>query len=231
MFNNKEIRIDGKPFFNREWFSKGICEIRNLLSQDGSFLSFNNLRNKFGLHKTNFLQYYQVISAIPHHLLSKARAAASPPAASSNDLSSFQLGNETSINLLKAKAKDFYWLLIRKTHNSKQTGPNRWEATVTVDDKQWKDIYTSIRKICKENRLREYHFKFIHRIIVTKKELHRFGIKPDDTCLYCGEQDSIDHTFLECQYTKRFVDTCLSWFNDANNSQFKPITMEFLFGI
>ena len=83
----------------------------------------------------------------------------------------------------------------------------------------------------KENRLKEYHFKFIHRIIITKKELHRFGIKADDNYLYCSEQDSIDHTFLECPFTKRFVKTCLNWLNDANESQFNPSAEELLFGI
>ena len=49
LYNNKDILIGGKPFFNREWSSKGILEIRDLLSQDGSFLSFSNFRNKYKL--------------------------------------------------------------------------------------------------------------------------------------------------------------------------------------
>ena len=41
-------------------------------------------------------------------------------------------------------------------------------------------------------------FKLIHRIVITKKELFKFGIKTDDECLYCGDKDSIEHTFIEC---------------------------------
>ena len=230
LYNNKDILIGGKPFFNREWYSKGILEIRNLLSQDGSFLSFSNFRNKYSLKK-KFLQFYQVISAIPNHLLLKARTQDSPTASNYNELTSFQLGNEIEINLLNAKAKDFYWLLVKKIHTCKQTGSKRWEPVVKLNDEQWKNIYNSVRKICKENRLKEYHFKFIHRIIITKKELHRFGVKSDDNCLYCGEQDSIDHTFIECPFTKRFVKTCIGWFNDTNGSQFNLTTDELLFGI
>ena len=61
----------------------------------------------------------------------------------------------------------------------------------------WKKIFASLKNICKETKLKEFQFKFIHRIIVTKKELCKYGIKTDDECLYCGEQDSIDpwHTF------------------------------------
>ena len=114
------------------------------------------------------------------------------------------------------KRKTFIGSWLKKTHTCKQTGSKRWETVVKLNDEQWKNIYNSVRKICKENRLKEYHFKFIHRIIITKKELHRFGVKSDDNCLYCGEQDSIDHTFIDCPFTKRFVKTCIGWFNDTN---------------
>jgi len=36
----KAILIDGKPFFIREWFSKGISFINDLLNENGKFLSF-----------------------------------------------------------------------------------------------------------------------------------------------------------------------------------------------
>ena len=78
--------------------------------------------------------------------------------------------------------------------------------------------------------MKEYHFKVIHRIIVTKKELLRFGVKTDGDCLYCGEQDSTDHTFLECLFTANFIKVCLNWFNDINSTHFNPSTKELLFG-
>ena len=80
-------------------------------------------------------------------------------------------------------------------------------------------------------KLKEFQFKFIHRIIVTKKELYKYGIKTDDECLYCGEHDSIDHAFYECQFVRAFVKTVIHWFNVTNNSQFSPTSEEELFGI
>ena len=47
---------------------------------------------------------------------------------------------------------------------------------------------TSLKNICKETKLKEFQFKLIHRIVVTKKELHRYGIRADDEYLYCGEK-------------------------------------------
>ena len=66
---------------------------------------------------------------------------------------------------------------------------------------------------------------------MTKKELFRFGIKPDDECLYCGDKDSIEHTFIKCPFTKIFVQKVVQWFNETNFCQISPTVEEVLFGI
>ena len=84
---------------------------------------------------------------------------------------------------------------------------------------QWKTKL--IPKTCRENRLREFNFKYIHRIVVTEKELFRFNIKSDGNCIFCGEPYSIDHTFLECQFTKSSTQDVLQWFNGSMVQWFK----------
>ena len=85
------------------------------------------------------------------------------------------------------------------------------------------------KNICKETKLEELRCTLIHRIIVTKKEFYRYGIKTDDECLYCGEQDSIDHTFTNCQFVETFVTNVIDWFNAINRSKFTPTIEEKLF--
>ena len=79
--------------------------------------------------------------------------------------------------------------------------------------------------------MKEFQFKLIHRIVVTKNELHRYGIKADHEYLYSGEKESIDHTFLNCQFVKIFVNNVNDWFNAANNSKLVPTIEEKLFCI
>ena len=40
LFNNKEILVGGKPFFLSKWFKKGIISIKDLLTESGNFLTF-----------------------------------------------------------------------------------------------------------------------------------------------------------------------------------------------
>ena len=143
----------------------------------------------------------------------------------------FFLNESTQINLYKAKSKDFYNLFNLKTHTEDQTGPKRWSEKLSLNKDVWTRIFKSLKNICKETKLKEFQFKLIHRTIATKKELFRFGIKTDDECLYCGDKDSIEHSFIECAFTKLFTQNVLNWFNRVNECQISPTTEETLFGI
>ena len=63
------------------------------------------------------------------------------------------------------------------------SGPNQWSKSLSLNEDDWSNIFKSLKNVCKEKKLREFHFKFIHRIIATKRELLKFGIKNDKECL------------------------------------------------
>ena len=116
-------------------------------------------------------------------------------------------------------------------HTNPPVGPTRWIKSINPINLSWKEIFTLVRKSCKENKLREFNFNFIHWIIVTRKELFRFKIKDDGNCIYYGEADPVDHSFINCRFTLSFYQNVLQWFNATYNSTFRLTTEEFLFGI
>ena len=70
--------------------------MQDLLKADGKSLSYSEFKQKYNL-RCNFLVYFQVVSAIPKHLVDSARI--NPRDRSSFALNSlFQLVPETSIN-------------------------------------------------------------------------------------------------------------------------------------
>ena len=72
LFNNKEILVDGKPLFIREWFIKGIHTIKQLFNKNGQYLTFQEFQAKYHCN-TDFLQFYQILSAISVSLKNRAR--------------------------------------------------------------------------------------------------------------------------------------------------------------
>ena len=118
-----------------------------------------------------------MISAIPKHLLSIAKQTDgfNKPFFTSID-NVFPLSETVQVNLSKVKSRDFYKLLNAKTHNEDHTGPLRWSQNLSINSDTWGKIFKSLKNICKDTKLKEFQFKLIHRIIVTNKELFRFGI-------------------------------------------------------
>ena len=140
--------------------------------------------------------------------------------------------NETSlIDFATYGARDYYRLLLVKKHQSPHTAPERWERDISIDTENWTDVFKMVSKTCKENKLKEFQFKIIHRIVNTKKELCRYGISKDSDSIYChsGEPDSINHTFIYCEFTKTFTCKVINWFNTQHGSNFQPDTKETLF--
>ena len=72
LYNNQNILIEGKSIYYGEWLKKGFLSIRDLLDETGCFLSLQDFNQKYHCH-SNFLHLYEVMSAIPKHLLIKAR--------------------------------------------------------------------------------------------------------------------------------------------------------------
>ena len=195
------------------------------MSESGNVLTFHEFRDKYSC-KSNFLQYYQVVSAIPKRLwsLTKGSDTINKSFFTRNDI--FSLNESTHSNLYKAKSKDFYNLLNVKIYNEDQTGLKRWSEKLSLKKDVWTKNFKSLKNIFRETKLKEFRFKLIHRTIVTRKELFRFGIKANDECVYCGDRDSIEHSFIECMFTQKV----LNWFHQVNSSQISP-TQRRLFGI
>ena len=167
-----------------------------------------------------------LVSAIPKRLWSLAKGSDTINKSffTRNDI--FSLNESTQSNLYKAKSKVFYNLLNIKIHTEDQTGPKRWSEKLSFKKDVWTKNFKSPKKIFRETKLKEFQFKLILRTIVTKKELFRFGIKANDECVYCGDRDSIEHSFIECMFTQKV----LNWFHQVNSSQISP-TQRRLFGI
>ena len=89
----------------------------------------------------------------------------------------FDLDSSMKVNFETVKVKDFYWLLNKQVNNGPHTGPTKWSKSMPIGAKQWEKIFISIKQVSRENKLREFHFKFLHRIVVTKKELCRLVLK------------------------------------------------------
>ena len=79
------------------------------------------------------------------------------------------------------------------------------------------------------NKLTQFTFRVVHRIITTKKELLKYKLASDDKCPFCLNPDSIEHTFLYCQESKEFFSKTLRWFNEYHKENVQLSNKQILF--
>ena len=110
----------------------------------------------------------------------------------------FQLSKDITLNLKKTFCKQFYKLFVEEINTEPTAIKSGRKKCPEVAD-NWVNCIQNNYKITRDNKLRQFYLKLLHRILVSNKELKRFGITDCEKCVMCGENDSIEHTFFECQ--------------------------------
>ena len=227
LWNNKEITIENKSIFWAHLSEQGICFVHDLLDNNGKFLSLENVQRKYNVH-LNFFQYFQLIAAIPSYLKKNAQETAVTNRNILNERDVFYLSENKALYLTKLRYKDYY-NLFQENNMKEPTAVKSWTRLFPNFAHGWKQIFNTIYQTTADNKLREFGFRFLHRILVTNRELKRFKIRSDDICAQCKNSDSLEHTFLECPINVKFYQEILSWFNAINRTFINLSTEQFLF--
>ena len=172
-----------------------------------------------------------MIGAIPSEIKCSAYKAQITPDDLFKMEEILQLTKNPSLSLAKMSCKHYY-KLFNENCIIVPTGVKAREQLFPDSFVSWKANFEKIYKITKDNKLRQFLFKLLHRITVTKRELKRFKITVDDQCSsLCSSQDSILHIFLDCSTTSSFYNDIVKWFNNVSNLKLTPPNEQILFHI
>ena len=217
LWSNRDINIENKSVFWKAWRDKNVLFVQDLLNNQGNYLSPQEFSDKYNI-KVNFLQYYQITSAIPAYL--KSCASAHMDLGDLNSICEnfdFQLSKDITLNLKKTLCKQFYKLFVDEI-STEPTAIKSWRKYCPAVADNWVNCIQNNYKITRDNKLRQFYFKLLHRILVTNKELKRFGITDCDKCVMCSKNDSIEHSFFECESFLKLSDESLQWFNSLHKT-------------
>lgn len=140
----------------------------------------------------------------------------------------FDFSTEKSVLLSKMKCKDYY-LLFQERSEVTPTAVKSWVKQYSDIDDKWKKLFKNMPHLSADNKLRQFSFTLLHRILVTKKELKRFKISDSEDCFFCKSPDSLEHAFLECPAGQNLFQEVLAWFNNEHKVKFTPSKIQLLF--
>ena len=182
IWNNRNIRLDGKTIFITEWYKKGIIYIHDLLNADFNLLSLTEFKEKF------ITRYYGLINFIPKTWKSSLRNTAAP----ANRLTP---GAPTPTQHFPTKSA--YSKLLEKRYLPPTAEPKILNHCFTKEDIH--NVYLLPFRILKEAKLIMFQLKIIHGILLTQASLFRARLSDLDKCPLCNlESQSLPHLLITC---------------------------------
>ena len=166
----QKYNIKNKSVFWKVWRDKNVLFLQDLLTNQGNYLSPQEFSDKYNI-KVNFLQYYQITSAIPAYL--KTYASAHMDLGDLNSIREnfdFQLSKDITLNLKKAPCKQFYKRFVEEI-NTEPTAIKSWRKNFSEVADNWVSCIKNNYKLTRDNKLRQFYLKLLPRILVTNKEL------------------------------------------------------------
>ena len=69
---------------------------------------------------------------------------------------------------------------------------------------EWRHVLDFKLKKIKDNRVRQFNFKLLHKVLPFKDNLYKWKITSDMLCTYCNESESFIHILLRCRQVAVF---------------------------
>lgn len=159
------------------------------------------LQNEFGLSSHECLNYHKIIASIPKTWLFKLNAQ--PNQNGTEHISLYKTLTEKELSNICRYMTDFQ--VKHFTYTEKPKSHAKWELNFPGITLQWKAIYTNVFDSCKDNKLQNFQYNFIHRNIATNKYLLKCSLEASSLCTFCNMAvESIDHLFWECHLIQLF---------------------------
>ena len=216
IWNNKNIRIDGKPVFYKKFFEKNISLISQLGLSKNNLDSLEAVRQKTNI-SCNFLEWSGLRSAIPSHMRKDDGVSTIT-----------KLGfihNDAFYDVSLAKSKQYYNLLIKL----KATLPNTAKKLKDKFNIEYEDlsvVYLLPIKVCIETSLRDFQFKVLNYITCTNILLKKLGVVDSDICSFCNlSREEIEHMLFNCSVSQNFWND-FKWYWYCNTKEIIMLSLK-----
>ena len=94
------------------------------------------------------------------------------------------------MDLVSMRCKHYY-KIINESNIIELSGIKKRKTIYPIYFEQWKNKFSFIYESTRDNKLRQFSFKFLHKVTTTKKELFRFRLTDNETQKLCPKHNYI----------------------------------------
>lgn len=233
VWNNKFICIGGKSVYFKNLAEKGILRIGDLISDNNEFIVKSNYKlRELNTSPLDIFRLISVIDALPVEWRESLNTLASTADEPFNLYNEIKLSfNDKNVLIETVISKTIYKEL-RNRIITPPTAQLNFKTHFVNDVLEWKEIYSLPFRTSLDTKSREFQYKLLNRCLITNSFLNKIGIIPSPACSFCGEMnESLEHFFISCRYTKDFWAEVIKWF-DNQGVKIKHLSeKDIMFGI
>ena len=121
--------------------------------------------------------------------------------------------NGSFITALNLNSKIVYQQYIKKLFKI-QTARLYFPWKRNVHGECWPTKHTLANKLTIDSKMRIFQYKILNNILYFNKALYKMKMVDSLLCTFCSQEDeTIEHVFLSCEYSKRLLKNVRDWVN------------------
>ena len=187
----------------KKWQTAGISKVKNIIDR-GKWVDPVHLNSRDGLQQMLFkFEFTMIKIAFPPQWMNLLRNV-NTQTNTSEECTLIELATGDLINVSTTTLKQYYSLLVKE----KQFMPSAiyyWEDALILDSEiDWKAVLQFKFGKLFDNRIKQFNFKLLHKIVPSKSNLYRWQISTDDMCNICKEKETTMHILLICKESRLF---------------------------
>ena len=203
---------------------KGIFRVGDLISNKHELIIKSELR-VLNLSPLDAFRFVSLIDALPTQWRESWKSYISTgdtPFILRDDI---KLRLSGQIVLLEKAYSKIVYKELRNRIVTPPTAKLKFDANFVNDTLNWKKIYSLPYGVALDTKTREFQYKLLNRCLVTNTFLSKIGIIPSQS------DESLEHLFLSCHYTKNFWSEVIKWLVDHKVKIENLSDEDILFGI
>ena len=196
IWNNCNIKIDGKPICYHNYMNAGVIFINDLMYSRNNVESFNIAKDK-GLIGSNYLTWSAVCCAVPKYLRNLT--------VERNVLNTLELkcGNK-DFDPLTSKSKNFYAsFILEKAKHSR--GFVKLMSDFNLSQEVTRKAFVLAKSVALETFVQCFQFKILNDILFLNTRLAKIGRIQSDLCSFRQTSpETLEHFFYRCSFSTEF---------------------------
>ena len=233
VWNNKFICIGGKSVYFKNLAEKGILRMGDLISDNNEFIVKSNHRlRELNISPLDIFRLISVIDALPGEWRKSLNTFASTADEPFNLHDEIKLSFNNKNVLIETVVSKTVYKKLRNRIIIPPTAQLNFNTHFVNDVLEWKETYSLPFRTSLDSKSREFQYKLLNRCLVTNSFLNKIGIIPSPACSLCGEMnESLEHFFIRCRYTKDFWAEVIKWFDNQGVKIEHLSDKDIMFGI